>query len=66
MATQPGDMDSLARKKNDCCGGGGRLRIDLPGVGMVTADEEGDEASISAASRTLSAIAKTPETGGVI
>lgn len=23
VATQPGDMDSLARKKNDCCGGGG-------------------------------------------
>jgi hypothetical protein len=29
------------RDKNDWLGGGGRLRMDLPGVGIVTADEEG-------------------------
>lgn len=29
------------REKNDWFGGGGRFRIDLPGVGIVTADEEG-------------------------
>lgn len=30
----------LRRDNRDCGGGGGRLRIDLPGVGIVTADEE--------------------------
>lgn len=33
------------RENNDCWGGGGRLRMDFPGVGIVTAEEEaeGDE-----------------------
>jgi len=31
------------REKRPCWGGGGFLRMDLPGMGMVTADEEGDE-----------------------
>ena len=30
------------REKKDCCGGGGRLRMDFPGVGIVTADDEGE------------------------
>ena len=30
----------LNRVKMDCGGGGGRLRIDFPGVGIVTADDE--------------------------
>jgi hypothetical protein len=30
------------REKMDCWGGGGRLRIDFPGVGIVTADEEAE------------------------
>jgi hypothetical protein len=29
-------------ERKDCGGGGGRLRIDLPGTGIVTADEEAD------------------------
>jgi hypothetical protein len=29
------------REKKDCWVGGGRLRIDFPGVGIVTAEEEG-------------------------
>jgi hypothetical protein len=29
------------REKSDCCAGGGFFRIDFPGTGMVTADDEG-------------------------
>lgn len=29
-------------EKNDCCGGGGFLSIDLPGRGRVTAEDEGE------------------------
>ena len=31
----------LMREKKPCVGGGGFFRIDRPGVGIVTADEEG-------------------------
>ena len=31
----------VMREKRDCCGGGGRFRMDFPGTGRVTADEEG-------------------------
>jgi hypothetical protein len=45
-------LESLPSEKNDCGGGGGFLRIDFPGVGIVTADDEGDgEEDISASSR---------------
>lgn len=33
----------MIREKRDCCGGGGRFRIDLPGVAMVIADDEGGQ-----------------------
>lgn len=33
----------MIREKRDCCGGGGRLRIDFPGMGMVTAEEDGGQ-----------------------
>lgn len=40
------------RPKRVCGGGGGRFNIDFPGVGIVTADDEGDgEEDISAPSR---------------
>ena len=48
-------LESRAREKNDCCGGGGRFKMDFPGVGMVTADDEADEASIPAALRAVPA-----------
>ena len=31
-----------SNRENDCWGGGGRLRIDLPGLGSVTADDDGE------------------------
>jgi hypothetical protein len=41
----------VIRERREGCTTGGRLRIDLPGIGMVTADEEGEhddeEADIS-------------------
>ena len=37
------------REKKDCCAGGGRLRIDLPGVGIVTAEEEGAQEEVGEA-----------------
>lgn len=42
-------FDSRAREKKDWGCGCDRLSIDLPGVGIVTADEEADGESISAA-----------------
>ena len=45
-------FESLPNEKNDCGGGGGFFNIDLPGVGIVTADDDGDgEEDISASSR---------------
>ena len=45
-------FESRPSEKNDCGGGGGFFKIDFPGVGIVTADDEGDgEEDISAASR---------------
>ena len=39
------------REKKDCCGGGGFFSIDFPGVGIVTAEDEGDgEEDISSSS----------------
>ena len=32
----------VIREKRLCCGAGARLRIDFPGVGMTTAEEEGE------------------------
>lgn len=32
----------LIRENIPVCVGGGRFKIDLPGIGMVTADEEGE------------------------
>lgn len=34
--------ESRESEKNDCCGGGGFLRIDFPGRGMITADDDGE------------------------
>ena len=34
--------ESREREKNDCWGGGGFLRIDFPGRGRVTADDDGE------------------------
>lgn len=31
------------REKSDCWVGGGRLRIDFPGIGMVTAEDDGEQ-----------------------
>ena len=31
------------REKRDCWAGGGRFRMDFPGIGIVTADEEGGQ-----------------------
>jgi len=31
----------VIREKSDGCAGGGRFRIDFPGTGIVTADEDG-------------------------
>ena len=45
-------MDS--RVRNDCWVGGGFFKIDFPGVGIVTADDEGDgeeDISISSLSK---------------
>ena len=33
----------MIRENNDGCWGGGRFRIDLPGVVMVIADDEGEQ-----------------------
>lgn len=30
------------RENSDCCAGGGRFNIDFPGVGIVTADDDGE------------------------
>ena len=37
------------REKKDCWAGGGRLRIDLPGVGIITAEEEGAQGEVGEA-----------------
>lgn len=37
------------REKKDCWVGGGRLRIDLPGIGIVTAEEEGAQEGVGEA-----------------
>jgi hypothetical protein len=37
------------REKKDCGVGGGRLRIDFPGVGIVTAEEEGAQDEVGEA-----------------
>jgi len=37
------------REKSEDCGGGGRLRMDLPGIGMVTADDDGEQEEFEAA-----------------
>lgn len=34
--------DNRDREKKDCCGGGGFFRIDFPGRGSVTADDDGE------------------------
>jgi hypothetical protein len=39
-------LDSRASEKKDCCGGGGRLRMDFPGTGIVTAEDEAGEVII--------------------
>lgn len=31
----------VKREKRDCCAGGGFFSIDLPGTGIVTADDDG-------------------------
>lgn len=41
-------LESRASEKNDCWGGGGRFKIDLPGVGIVTADDEAEGDSMAA------------------
>lgn len=40
--------DSRDNEKNECCVGGGRFRIDFPGLGSVTADDEGDVDDVAA------------------
>lgn len=30
------------REKSDCWAGGGRFNIDFPGIGIVTADDDGE------------------------
>ena len=45
-------FESRPNEKKDCGGGGGFFKIDFPGVGIVTADDDGDgEEDISASSR---------------
>ena len=35
-------FESRVSEKKDCCGGGGFFKMDFPGVGIVTADDDGD------------------------
>lgn len=34
------------RERSDCCVGGGRFRIDFPGIWMVTADDDGEREEV--------------------
>ena len=56
-------LESRASEKNDCCGGGGRFKMDLPGMGIVTADDEADGESI-AASQTRTDVEREVEDDG--
>ena len=40
--------DRRDNEKNECCAGGGRFKIDFPGLGSVTADDEGDVDDVAA------------------
>ncbi len=41
-ACEGNNRDNRDNEKNDCWGGGGRFRIDFPGLGSVTADDDGE------------------------
>ena len=56
-------LESRASEKKGCCGGGGRFKIDLPGIGMVTADDDADGESI-AASQTKERVVREVEGDG--
>ena len=49
-------LESRVSEKKDCCGGGGFFKMDFPGVGIVTADDDGDGEEVISSSSLASVL----------